>query len=58
MTQKAGAALELGGLLVVGLGLLHGLATGDIRRELLALAAGGALFAAGWALAKHGSWQS
>jgi hypothetical protein len=55
---KAGTALQLGGLTLTGLGLLHGLATGEIKRELLFLGLGAGLFVLGWLLSKRGSWQS
>lgn len=55
---KAGSILQLTGLTVVGLGLLHGLATDQIGREIAALGLGGGLFLVGWLVAKRGPWQS
>ncbi len=58
MKGAAAGALELSGLVIVGLGLVQGLATGDIRRELAMLAAGAAVFTIGWLLMKRAPWRS
>jgi hypothetical protein len=59
MREQAGAALELVGLTLVGLGLLHGLATGDVKRELLMLLIGAGVFVVGWMMAaRKGLWRS
>ena len=49
--------LQLAGMVVVGAGLVQGLATGDVKRELLLLGIGVVLFVAGWLLAKRGTWR-
>ena len=51
MQQKLGPILMVLGLLIVGVGFFHGLATGNIKTELLALATGVLLFFSGKAMA-------
>jgi hypothetical protein len=51
---KLGSGLQLVGLTVVGLGLLHGFATGDTSREVAAMFIGAGLFLAGWLLTRRG----
>lgn len=58
---RVGAGLQLSGLAITGLGLVHGLASGDagaVKTEILLCLAGAAVFGLGVFLAKRGgSWQ-
>jgi hypothetical protein len=47
-------ALEFLGLVVVALGLVVGVAQSDVRRELLLLAIGAAIFVAGYLFSGRG----
>lgn len=53
MQRKLAAIVQLLGLAIVALGLIHGLVTGDIRTELLTLASGGLTFLLGWLVARE-----
>ena len=52
MRFAVGRALQLVGLTLVGLGLVVGLARGDLRYEERMFFAGGAVFLAGWLLVR------
>lgn len=49
----AGRALQFLGLVVTGIGLFQGVAGGDVRRELVLLALGAAIFFTGWLLQRR-----
>lgn len=54
MQRRLGPIIMVLGLFIVGVGLFHGLATGNIKAELLALATGVLIFISGKAMAAPG----
>lgn len=47
MNVRIGRLLQVAGMIVLPVGLIYGLTTGNVRHEVLVLAIGGALFLAG-----------
>ena len=52
MTVLVGRVLQVAGMIILPIGLLYGFARGEVRTEVQLLAVGGALFVAGWLMAK------
>lgn len=52
MIARVGRLLQVAGMIVLPLGLIYGLSTGNVRYEVLVLAIGGALFLGGRMLEK------
>lgn len=47
MSVRIGRLLQVAGMIVLPVGLIYGLTTGNVRHEVLVLAVGGVLFLAG-----------
>ena len=53
MSVLIGRLLQLAGMIILPIGLMYGLGSGDIRTEVKLLAVGGFLFVLGWILARE-----
>jgi hypothetical protein len=53
MTPLVARLLQLCGMIVLPIGLMYGLAKGDIQTEVKLLALGGFLFVLGWILGRE-----
>ena len=52
MSARIGRLLQIAGMIILPAGLLYGLSTGNVRHEVFVLAIGGAVYLAGWMMAK------
>lgn len=52
MAALIGRLLQLGGMILLPVGLMYGLALDDIRTEVRLLAAGGIAFLLGWLISR------
>lgn len=53
MNALVGRLLQVAGMIILPIGLMYGLARGDIATEVRLLAIGGFLFVLGWILARE-----
>ncbi|HWW61504.1 MAG TPA: hypothetical protein VN181_09065 [Thermoanaerobaculia bacterium] len=53
MSATVGRLLQLIAMIVLPIGLMYGLARGEIQTEVRLLAIGGFLFVAGWLMARE-----
>lgn len=53
MAARIGRLLQLAGMIILPLGLIYGFTQNEVRKEVMMLAIGGALFLAGWLMAKQ-----
>ena len=53
MTPLIGRLMQLIGMIILPIGLVHGFSSGDVRTEVKLLALGGFLFVLGWILSRE-----
>jgi uncharacterized membrane protein YgdD (TMEM256/DUF423 family) len=53
MGVRIGRFLQLAGMIILPVGLIYGYTQNEVRKEVMMLAIGGALFLIGWVMARQ-----